>query len=597
MNENALRAIQSVNIEEFERRLRATGSLGAVQEDPLAELARLLGAEEPPAAAPEPAEPKSARAAPPVLRASRDEGMASRVAHVEFSADSGAPPANDEPAIEAPHQLPPFSSPPPIPDTPPPPFVAQPPSRPRRSRALPMAAIVVIGAGCAAGAWAYRSGAVPGLASRVPPLIMAATGPTKVQPPSEETVASSDDVPSLVTKDQGKSGPVSLVSKEEQPVDLDQKSREQAGDQPGGADPNANPPTIAAAPMVVVAGPSSSATAAPAPAPAADARAPAAPPPAAVSTAPAPSPVAPTDAPATTGSVASVGPTAAPPAPPPLFPEAKRVKTVSVRPDGSVISTSAGPAGSETAANPSADAASTPTLPSHPPKPIARPPVDAADAESATPKLDLPTKLSGKSTTRAPISKIDTTVTNGASASPEAASPASSKSAAAKKREAAEQHVAAADPAPPPAADAATQAPAAAAAGAPQPEQKSGPASLWAALTHPGASAAAPAQDSAPPQQPAPPRTASVAPSDGGSGEFAVQLAAPGSEAEAQSASTRLQSKYSGELGGLQPVIRKADLKGRTVYRVRVVGLSRADAIALCEKLKGAGGACFLARE
>jgi hypothetical protein len=48
MSENALRATPSVNIDEFERRLRATGSSGAAQEDPLAELARLLGLDEPP---------------------------------------------------------------------------------------------------------------------------------------------------------------------------------------------------------------------------------------------------------------------------------------------------------------------------------------------------------------------------------------------------------------------------------------------------------------------------------------------------------------------------------------------------------------------
>jgi len=46
MSDTALRA-PSINLDEFERRLRATGSLGGVQEDPLAELARLLGMDEP----------------------------------------------------------------------------------------------------------------------------------------------------------------------------------------------------------------------------------------------------------------------------------------------------------------------------------------------------------------------------------------------------------------------------------------------------------------------------------------------------------------------------------------------------------------------
>src|ERR1700761_2748472 len=58
--ESALRATPSVNIEEFERRLHATGSLGAAHDDPLAELARLLGAEEEPPPPPPPSKPVEA---------------------------------------------------------------------------------------------------------------------------------------------------------------------------------------------------------------------------------------------------------------------------------------------------------------------------------------------------------------------------------------------------------------------------------------------------------------------------------------------------------------------------------------------------------
>jgi hypothetical protein len=39
-----------------------------------------------------------------------------------------------------------------------------------------------------------------------------------------------------------------------------------------------------------------------------------------------------------------------------------------------------------------------------------------------------------------------------------------------------------------------------------------------------------------------------------------------------------------------------AGVDGETVYRLRVVGLSKADAVALCSRLKGDGGRCFIVR-
>jgi hypothetical protein len=113
--ESALRATPSVNIEEFERRLRATGSLGAVHDDPLAELARLLSADdEPPppkpvaapAAVVEPTPepepemaPVEAQPAPPPLRpAPRVENSFGRVVNVDFgSAHAPVQPAGPPP--------------------------------------------------------------------------------------------------------------------------------------------------------------------------------------------------------------------------------------------------------------------------------------------------------------------------------------------------------------------------------------------------------------------------------------------------------------------------------------------------------------------
>jgi len=74
-----------------------------------------------------------------------------------------------------------------------------------------------------------------------------------------------------------------------------------------------------------------------------------------------------------------------------------------------------------------------------------------------------------------------------------------------------------------------------------------------------------------------------------------VQLAAPHSEADAQSAIQRLQTKYGSELGDRELGVKKAEVNGESIYRVRASGLSKAEASALCQKLKAAGGDCFLA--
>ena len=79
-------------------------------------------------------------------------------------------------------------------------------------------------------------------------------------------------------------------------------------------------------------------------------------------------------------------------------------------------------------------------------------------------------------------------------------------------------------------------------------------------------------------------------------GTWSVQLGAPPSEQEAKDMSARLQKKFSGELGGLRPGIVKADKDGKPIYRVRVGSLAQADAKALCTKLQGSGGSCFVVR-
>ncbi len=81
-----------------------------------------------------------------------------------------------------------------------------------------------------------------------------------------------------------------------------------------------------------------------------------------------------------------------------------------------------------------------------------------------------------------------------------------------------------------------------------------------------------------------------------GTGAWAVQLAAPGSEADARSATSKLLKKFSGALHGHRLGFHRADSNGKTVYRVRVSSLSKEDATSLCSKLKGDGGTCFIAK-
>lgn len=89
---------------------------------------------------------------------------------------------------------------------------------------------------------------------------------------------------------------------------------------------------------------------------------------------------------------------------------------------------------------------------------------------------------------------------------------------------------------------------------------------------------------------------ASTASTGVSSGAYTVQLAAPGSDKEAREAFANLQRKYSSDLGSYEPIIRKVETGGRTIYRLRVGALSREAATSLCSRLQAAGGACFVAK-
>jgi hypothetical protein len=227
-------------------------------------------------------------------------------------------------------------------------------------------------------------------------------------------------------------------------------------------------------------------------------------------------------------------------APPPAisseFPDPKPVRTVSLRPDGTPIALANPPDQAPSDATPAAAPA--------PSAPAANTAGEAAGAaEPSTPKLDLPAKPPAKSSARVVVGKTDTTAPAPTAETPNEAAPsrASAKPERARK---------------------------------PKPGQVADATETTGAIAEP-------------------PVDATAATTSGG---CSVQLAAPRSEAEANSELARLTSKYAAELNGSAIGVHKAVVKRETIYRLRVVGLTKADAAKLCARVKGDGGQCFIAR-
>jgi cell division septation protein DedD len=108
---------------------------------------------------------------------------------------------------------------------------------------------------------------------------------------------------------------------------------------------------------------------------------------------------------------------------------------------------------------------------------------------------------------------------------------------------------------------------------------------------------AAPAKTTArispPSDTPAPkPAQAAAATPAVASGGFAVQLAAAGSEAEARD---KYQLQFASALDGHAPGVVKGEANGKSVWRIRVGGLSREGAVSMCVGIKDTGGSCFVA--
>ncbi len=93
------------------------------------------------------------------------------------------------------------------------------------------------------------------------------------------------------------------------------------------------------------------------------------------------------------------------------------------------------------------------------------------------------------------------------------------------------------------------------------------------------------------------PRLAPSASRSAGSG-YAVQVSSRRSEADAQAAVHRMQSKFASVIGSQPVMVRRVDLGAKGVYYRAMVGpFSNSDqATKLCSRLKAAGGSCFVQR-
>jgi len=490
MSASGSRAMDEINLDEFERRLRAAGAQQSQAEDPLAELSRLvefshMGISNGETPARRPTEAPVARAAPSTsiepgtLRPTLDD----EVEELAPGASEADRAARRDYEFDARH--PDIAS------------AADPGEERRLMRwKLAVSALALAGVAMIGGVFALRGG-MPGL-KKDAPFIAAAQGPTKVAPPSDQTVTTSSDAGATLLHDTGKPASVKVVNSEEQPVDLNAQAA-------------ANNP---AAPAVQGG----------------------------------------TTDPALTAIINT--PLVAPqPGAPPKgmtseFPDPKPVRTISLRPDGT-------PIGMMTPDQPASNASATPAPVEQTSKPAVAPsaplpanpaPKTTSDAAGAaqpsTPKIELPTKLSPpKSAARVAVGKTDTTAPDGTAQIP------------------------------------------------PGEAQNSAPAKPDRAAKKPKAGQVVDATETT--GAIAPPVDATPATTSGG---WSVQLAAPKSEAEAKSTAAKLTSKYGAELNGSQIGVHKAEVKGETIYRLRVSGLTKADAAAMCARLKGEGGQCFIAK-
>jgi hypothetical protein len=81
-------------------------------------------------------------------------------------------------------------------------------------------------------------------------------------------------------------------------------------------------------------------------------------------------------------------------------------------------------------------------------------------------------------------------------------------------------------------------------------------------------------------------------------GGYVIQIASLPSQADAQKSYQNLSNKFASVIGGRGVDIKAAEIAGKgTFYRVRIpAGANRAEAVALCERYRSAGGSCLVAK-
>lgn len=109
----------------------------------------------------------------------------------------------------------------------------------------------------------------------------------------------------------------------------------------------------------------------------------------------------------------------------------------------------------------------------------------------------------------------------------------------------------------------------------------------------PAASELQPAETNAEPEVAA----ADPAPAAAATPEWWVQISSQPSRESAQASYAELANRHGSIIGGRGVNIVRAEIEGKgTYYRVRVAGGSRSEAAQLCSRLKSAGAGCFIAR-
>ncbi|WP_367714479.1 SPOR domain-containing protein [Nitratireductor sp. GISD-1A_MAKvit] len=107
--------------------------------------------------------------------------------------------------------------------------------------------------------------------------------------------------------------------------------------------------------------------------------------------------------------------------------------------------------------------------------------------------------------------------------------------------------------------------------------------------------ASAPSQPAQPAAQPQPPAAAPV--TSGGGDGWSVQISSQPTVDAAQKSYQDMARRYGSLLTGKGVNIVKADIAGKgTYYRVRIPSSSKDEAIRLCSQLKSAGGSCFVSK-